>query len=134
MLVPLYQFEMFAMVARLGNLTHASAEMNISQPALTQQLKNLEKEYDLKLHKKGGKGIELTEAGKILLKYVQRTLKQHEKVKRRLSATTAPNKALSLTIGGSYSPSAVLLPSLMARFKKSHPQVELKLRADIGPT
>ena len=66
--MPLYQFEMFAMVARLGNLTHASAEMNISQPALTQQLKNLEKEYDLKLYKKGGKGVELTEAGKILLK------------------------------------------------------------------
>ena len=52
--MPLYQFEMFAMVARLGNLTHASAEMNISQPALTQQLKNLEKEYDSKLYKKGG--------------------------------------------------------------------------------
>ena len=132
--MPLYQFEMFAMVARLGNLTHASAEMNISQPALTQQLKNLEKEYDLKLYKKGGKGVELTEAGKILLKYVKRILKQHEKVKRRLSAATASNKAPSLTIGGSYSPSAVLLPSLMARFKKSHPQVELKLRADIGPT
>ena len=132
--MPLYPFEMFATVARLRNLTRASAELNVSQPALTQQLKNLEKEYQLKLYKKGGKGVELTEAGKILLKYVKRILKQHEKVKRRLSAATASNKAQSLTIGGSYSPSAVLLPSLMARFKKSHPQVELKLRADIGPT
>src|SRR3990172_4621649 len=121
---------MFAMVARLRNLTHASAELNISQPALTQQLKTLEKEYELKLYKKGGKGVELTEAGKILLKYVQRILKQHEKVKRRLSATTAPNKAQPLTMGGSYSPSAVFLPSLLARFKKSHPQVELDLRTD----
>src|SRR3990172_7250962 len=124
---------MFAMVARLRNLTHASAELNISQPALTQQLKTLEKEYELKLYKKGGKGVELTEAGKILLKYVQRILKQHEKVKRRLSATIARNRAHSLTVGGSYSPSAVLLPSLLARFKKSHPQVELKLRTDNRP-
>jgi len=131
--VPLYPFEMFATVARLRNLTRASVEMNVSQPALTQQLKNLEKEYELKLYKKGGKGVELTEAGKILLKYVQRILKQHEKVKRRLSATKALNKALSLTVGGSYSPSAVLLPSLLARFRKSHPQVELKLRTDNRP-
>jgi len=133
MLVPLSQFEMFAMVARLRNLTHASAELNISQPALTQQLKNFERKYDLKLYKKGGKGVELTEAGKILLKFVTRILKQHEKVKRRLSATKATNKAQSLTVGGSYSPSAVLLPSLLARFKKSHPQVELKLRTDNRP-
>ena len=131
--MPLYPFEMFATVARLRNLTRASVEMNVSQPALTQQLKNLEKEYELKLYKKGGKGVELTEAGKILLKYVQRILKQHEKVKRRLSATKALNKALSLTVGGSYSPSAVLLPSLLARFRKSHPQVELKLRTDNRP-
>ena len=128
--MPLYPFEMFAMVARIRNLSHASAELNISQPALTQQLKSLEKKYGLKLYKKGGKGVELTEAGKILLKYAQRILKQHEKVKHRLSVTKAPNKALSLTVGGSYSPSAVLLPSLLARFGKSHPQVELKLRTD----
>jgi len=131
--VPLSLFEMFAMVARLGNLTHASAELNVSQAALTQQLKTLERGYDLKLYKKGGKGVELTEAGKILLKYAQRILKQHEKVKRRLSATIARNRAHSLTVGGSYSPSAVLLPSLLARFKKSHPQVELKLRTDNRP-
>jgi LysR family transcriptional regulator, low CO2-responsive transcriptional regulator len=128
--VPLYQFEIFATAARLRNLTRASAELHISQPALTQQLKNLEREYDLNLYKKGGKGVELTEAGKILLKYVKRILKQHEKVKRRLSATTAPNKAQSFTVGGSYSPSAVLLPSLLARFKKSHPRTELNLRTD----
>ena len=128
--MPLYQFEIFATVARLRNLTRASAELHVSQPALTQQLKNLERGYDSKLYKKGGKGVELTEAGKILLKYVKRILKHHESVKRRLSAATTLNKAQSLTVGGSYSPSAVLLPSLLARFRKSHPQVELKLRTE----
>ncbi|MGE5307093.1 MAG: LysR family transcriptional regulator [Alphaproteobacteria bacterium] len=128
--MPLYHFEILATVARLRNLTRASAELHISQPALTQQLKNLERKYNSKLYKKGGKGVELTDAGKILLKYVKRILKQHESVKRRLSAPTALNKAQSLTVGGSYSPSAVLLPSLLARFRKSHPQVELNLRTE----
>jgi DNA-binding transcriptional LysR family regulator len=55
-------------------------------------------------------------------------LRQHEVFKLKLSTPNVASDATSLTVGGSYSPSSFLLPSLLARFQKSHPLVQLDLR------
>ena len=80
----------------------------------------------VKVHTPGG-GIEFTPAGKLVFKYASRVLKQHEELKLQLSEMRAAVKAPSLTVGGSYSPSMALLPSLLARYRKSHPHIEVKL-------
>jgi DNA-binding transcriptional LysR family regulator len=126
--MPLYDFEIFATVASYRSLTRASGDLHLSQPALTQRLKSLEAKYKTKLYRKVRNGIELSDAGKLLFKYATKVLRQHDGLKLRLSTTTAATKAPSLTVGGSYSPSTYLLPSLLTRFKKSHPHIQLDLR------
>ena len=123
-------FKLFATVAKHRNVTLAANELNMSQPAATKQLRLLEQNYAVKLYTKGGKGIQLTGAGRVFLRKIKMMLKLHEGLTQSLKETNLRSDTQSLTVGGSYSPSAVLLPSLMARFRRSHPQIELNLRTE----
>ena len=57
----LNQFSFFATVAKHLSLTKASAALRVSQPSITQQLKQLENYYRAKLYRRTSKGIEITE-------------------------------------------------------------------------
>jgi DNA-binding transcriptional LysR family regulator len=127
------RFKVFAAAARYRSVTRASEELHITQPAVTKQLKLLERDYNANLYRRNGRGIELTEMGQIFLGKVKQILKGYNSLIQTSTASRSAGKIETLTIGGSYSPSAVLLPSLLARFKKSHPQVELNLRTDNRP-
>ena len=58
-------YEFFLKVSEMGSISKAADKLYISQPALSQQLKNLEKELDASLFIRSNKGIELTGEGKI---------------------------------------------------------------------
>ena len=123
-------FTVFATVAKQRSVTLASEVLHITQPAVTKQLKLLEKRYRAKLYTKGGKGIRLTDEGRIFLRNVRAILRQHERLEQRLAGSLVRAENRSLTVGGSYSPSASFLPSLLAGFEKSRPNVHLNLRTD----
>lgn len=129
-MVDLDHFLVFATAAKHQNVSRAAEELHISQPAVTKQLKLLEENYQVNLYKKGGRGIELTDTGRIFLKYVKTTLKQHERLKEKLSAAASKTKAESLTVGASQSPSMFLLLSLLTLFRKRHPHVQVNLRTN----
>ena len=124
----LHHFTVFAAVAKHRNVTHASWELHVTQPAISKQLKLLEKNYNTKLFNRGGRGIELTETGRVFLKDVKAILKGYERLREKFHAAPSTAKVETLTVGGSYSPSAHLLPSLAARFKRTHPHVQLNFR------
>lgn len=56
-------YKIFVLVANEGNLTRASEKMNLTQPAVTKQIKNLENILQIKLFIRSNHGIKLTEAG-----------------------------------------------------------------------
>lgn len=125
----------FAAVARHRNVTRASKELHISQPAVTKHLRLLEESYNAKFYTRGGEGIELTQIGRDFLRDVRTLLQRHDRLKQKIHDAVFQAKTDSLAVGGSYSPSVSLLPSLVANFKRSHPHVELTLhtgtKADI---
>jgi LysR family transcriptional regulator, transcription activator of glutamate synthase operon len=118
----------FAAAARHLNLTKAAKELHISQPSASRQLRLLEKICEVKLYKRIGRGIALTEQGESFLSNVNAVLTRLENLKSSLHAADPPPGAGSLAVGGTYGPSAYLLPSLIAAFRKSHPQVQISLR------
>ena len=124
----LHHFTVFAAVAKHRNVTHASWELHVTQPAISKQLKLLEKHYNTRLFNRGGRGIELSETGRVFLSDVKAILKRYERLTEKFSAAPATAKVETLTVGGSYSPSVRLLPSLLALFKRTHPHVQLNLR------
>ncbi len=126
----LHQLITFATVANHHNVSRASAELHVSQASISHQLKGLEEEYKVKLYKRIRKGIELTAKGQTFLKHVKVILNDLQKLNEEFHVTLPTKEARLLTIGGTFAPSASLLPQLLAVFKRSHPHVRLSLRTD----
>ena len=124
------RFKVFAAAARYRSVTRASEALHITQPAVTKQLKALERDFNANLYRRIGRGIELTEVGQAVLGKVKKILKSYNSLIPTSTASRSTAKVETLTIGGTYSPSASLLQSAMARFNESHPKAVLSLRTD----
>jgi len=84
----LHQLKVWTAVAKRLCITKAADELHIRQPSVTQQIKLLEKEYRLKLYEINfGRGIELTLAGRLFLKYAKKILSQVDNLKKELRSS-----------------------------------------------
>ena len=84
-------YKVFLYVARYKSLTKAAAELGVSQPAISQSMKQLETDLGVKLTKRTGHGIKLTDEGDILYPYVKKgcdAFLQGEKALRKLTEST----------------------------------------------
>lgn len=130
--VTLNQFSSFAAVAKHLNLTKASAELRVSQPSISLQLKQLEDHHGTKLYRRLSKGIEITEAGQSFLRKIMPILEQVANLEDGFKPPVAKVLREVLNVGGTFSASAVLLPQLLARFRERHPNGELEFQT--GPS
>jgi DNA-binding transcriptional LysR family regulator len=123
----LHQLKIFQAVSRHLNITKASKELRISQPSVFQQVKSLEDSYATKLYRKTGRGIELTEEGKLFRVEVDEILRRVDRLEKQFSATHG-RPGGRLIVGASHGPSASLIPSVLAAFKRTHPLVQVTLK------
>jgi DNA-binding transcriptional LysR family regulator len=128
----LHQFAIFAAVAKCGNVTHASQELSITQPCVSQQMRLLQAEYGARLYRRGGQGVELTEAGQHFLAAITPILDQVKQLRTSSAQALAGPEPKVLAVGGTHSPSTILLPSLLSRYKRLHPDAEIDLRTNNG--
>jgi DNA-binding transcriptional LysR family regulator len=128
----LHQFMIFAAIARHRNLTKASQELRVSQPSVSQQMKLLQGHYGIQLYRRTARGIELTEVGRRFLMAIRPILHQVDRLNTFSVASPATREPQRLTVGGTYSPSTIVLPLLLSRFKKNHPTTEISLRTNNG--
>lgn len=123
----LTQLTLFAAVAKHLSLTKASLALRISQPAITYQLGQLEEHCGVKLYRRLSKGVEMTEQGRLLLRNITPILDQLASLEKGLIPTRKmPREVLS--VGGTFSASALLLPRLLARFQQGHPTTDLEFQ------
>lgn len=120
----LYQLRYFVAVAREGNFTRAAASLGISQPPLSQQVINLERELNTKLFHRLGRRTVLTEAGEFLLRRAEKILFDVENTTAQLGDDP---KALrtNLAIGGIPTVAAYFLLPVMKRFREQHPNTQV---------
>ncbi len=122
----LYQLEYFLEAARQRNFTRAAARLNLAQAALSEQIRNLERDLGTQLFHRGRRETVLTAAGEILRQHAQ------DLIGRAASARQAVNDLIGLrggrlAIGAIPSVSACVLPAAIAVFRAKHPDVELAL-------
>ncbi|MDI1312176.1 LysR family transcriptional regulator [Prosthecobacter sp.] len=122
----LYQLGYFIEIARQRSFTRAAGRLNMAQPALSQQMKNLEAELGTPLFNRGRKEMQLTAAGKAFLPRAEGLLIQAEAAKAIVS-DVAQLRGGKLSIAAIPSVSACLLPQVIQRFSKQHSQVALQL-------
>ena len=123
----LNQFSSFAAVAKHLSLTKASLELRVSQPSITQQLKQLEDHHGTQLYRRLSKGIEITEAGQLFLRKIMPILEQVAMLEGGFKLPAKSDREI-LRVGGTDNASAELLPSLLAGFRHVHPTAELEMR------
>lgn len=122
----LHALRLFHMVAEKGNVTRAAEELNISQPAVTAQIKKLEQEIGLLLLVPKGRGILLTEAGRHLSKQAKRLFSLEEEVADFIDQYKNGSVG-KLRIVATYLPANFVLPNWIGRYKQKHPDVEVEL-------
>jgi DNA-binding transcriptional LysR family regulator len=123
-----HRFKVFIAVAQNLSVTRAARQLRISQPAVTQALRRLEKDFAVTLVKKNGTGIELTEVGgSEFRKDSEAFLALMAAMKAKYPLGRSQPRINALALGGSHGPSASLLPAAMTRFREKYPVVDLAL-------
>ena len=120
------QLSVFEAVARLGSFTKAAEELYIAQPTVSVQMKKLAETVGLPLIEQIGKGIHLTEAGRVLhvaCNDVLTTLTGVERALDNLRGLEAGRLQLAVSTPGKY-----FAPRMLAEFVRQHPHVEVSLQ------
>ncbi len=122
----LHALRLFHVIASTGSVTRASEILNISQPAITAQIKKFEKEISLQLIKPQGRGITLTDAGEELAVLSKRLFAVEQQIEQfaqdYLNGTNG-----SIRIAATYLPAHFLIPTWIAKFKQQYEQVEMMI-------
>jgi DNA-binding transcriptional LysR family regulator len=123
--ISLRQLQVFESVARHLNHSRAAAELYLSQPAVSMQIKQAESIVGLPLFELQGKKIFLTEAGRELLHYSRSILhlvNEMESVFDELKGLDRGHLNISVVSTANY-----FMPQLLAKFIKSHPKIQVTL-------
>src|SRR3954462_14882982 len=72
------QLQYFLAAAEHGSFSRAAAELHLAQPSLSEQVRRLEAEFGVALFSRVGRGLALTEAGRVLRPHAERTLAEAE--------------------------------------------------------
>lgn len=124
----LHQLRYFVAVAETENFTRASERCNVSQPSLSQQIINLEKELSHRLFHRLGKRAVLTEAGTVFLVRAKRILFEVENATKELSDKSGLERRI--TVGAVQSVMPYLLTGLIARCRETHPNLLVDAHED----
>lgn len=124
----LHQLRYFVAVSETGNFTRASERSHITQPALSQQIINLEREVGHKLFHRLGRKAVLTEAGAAFLERARRILFEVENATKELS--DHPGLGRRITVGAVQTVMPYLVTPLIARCRELHPTLSIQARED----
>jgi DNA-binding transcriptional LysR family regulator len=116
----------FHAVAEEGNLTRAAERLHISQPAVSKQLRELEKSLGMALFHRLSKGVRLTEGGELLAGYARNMFALEAEAEHALSELRGLERG-RLTVGASTTIGTYLLPPVFTSFQQLYPHIELNL-------
>ncbi|MBU7596759.1 LysR family transcriptional regulator [Streptomyces sp. P38-E01] len=117
------RLRVFAAVARAGSVRAAAEALHITGPAVSQQLRRLEKEAGCRLVEPYGRGIRLTHAGRLLAGSAQEMVESAERAQRELAAANTV-VAGPLRIGAVASALRTMLPAVLRELSERHPRLE----------
>ncbi len=124
MLNNLEYYKVFYYVARYGSLTEAAVQLNISQPAVSQSMKQLETAIGTKLFSRSTKGIHLTAEGELLYSYVSKGYEQFEMGEQKLGQMLNLDIG-EIRIGASDMTLRFFLLPYLEKFHESHPSIKV---------
>ncbi len=132
-MVNLELYRVFYTVAKCGSLTRAAEELYISQPAVSQSIKQLENQLGVPLFDRRHRGMELSaQGGKIIFEEVEKALELLQAAENRLSEIQS-SAVGTIRIGASDTIFEYFLSDKIVDFHERFPDVKIELMADFTP-
>jgi DNA-binding transcriptional LysR family regulator len=122
----LHQLRIFLAVAQTATLTRASKQLGLAQPSLSQQLARLEESVGTRLFDRARNRMELTDAGRVLLRHAQNILKEVNEAEAGLREFAAGKRSI-VRIAGLNSVVKALLPEALRRYGGVRPALEVDI-------
>ncbi|MEO6198278.1 MAG: LysR family transcriptional regulator [Dehalococcoidia bacterium] len=121
------QIEAFVQVAGNRSFSRAAEVLQLTQPSITARIQALEREMGEELFERGGRGVGLTDAGRIFLPYADRILQSLQEAKDAVEEVRHV-QAGSLRVGAAITISTYVLPGILHRFTQEFPGVDVVVR------
>ena len=121
------QLAAFCVVVERRSFSQAAEQLGVTQPAVSLQIRSLEKRLGVQLLDRSGRRVEPTEAGRRLYRGAQRLLAQEEQLLAELGDDAEGEVTGRLEIGASTGPGGTVLPRLLAEFQQRNPDVRVAL-------
>lgn len=120
------QLRILKAIASEGSFKRAADSLYVSQPAVSLQVQNLERQLDVPLFDRGGRRAQLTEAGHLLLSYGEKILSLCQETCRALEDLQNLQGG-TLIVGASQTTGTYLLPRMIGTFRQKYPDVAVQL-------
>lgn len=124
--MPDFRLKVFATVTKHLSFTKASEELFISQPAVTKNIKELEKHLGSTLFLRKGTKIKLTPAGEIYHSYVLDILKKHQEAQFKINELKGKFTG-DLKLGASTTFGQYIFPKILAQFLDKYPEINISM-------
>jgi DNA-binding transcriptional LysR family regulator len=121
------QLAAFCAVVERKSFSQAAERLGVTQPAVSLQIRSLEKRLGRKLLDRSGRRVEPTEAGLRLYRGAQRMLALEGQLVDELAAGEEGELTGALQIGASTGPAAIVVPLLLCEFQAANPRVSVSL-------
>ena len=126
----LRQLRYFVAIVDHGSLSRAALVLHVAQPALTQQLRQLEEELGVQLLHRSAQGVLSTDAGKVFYEHALAILKQVADAQAAV-VQSAERPSGSVTLGLPHSISDALALPLLTAIRRRYPEITLQLTEEI---
>jgi DNA-binding transcriptional LysR family regulator len=120
------QLRILKAIAAEGSFKRAADSLYVSQPAVSLQVQNLERQLDVPLFDRGGRRAQLTEAGHLLLNYGDKILTLCQETCRAIEDLQNLQGG-TLIVGASQTTGTYLLPRMIGMFRERYPEVSVQL-------
>lgn len=120
-----HQLKIFLVVAQTKSITKAALELNLSQPAVSIQLKNLQSQFDIQLIEVLGKQVYITEFGQEIVETAKRILQEVENINYKTNTfkgILTGKLKISVVSTGNY-----VMPYFLNDFLRLHPEIDLNM-------
>lgn len=120
MTMTLKHMRIFKEVCVQESITRAAEQLNMSQPAVSVVIRELEDHYQVKLFERLNRRLYITDAGKVLLQYADNIIQQFEEVENSIRSSKYIS---SLRVGANISLGLNLLPQILEEYSQRYPKI-----------
>ena len=121
------QLRILKAIIKEGSFKKAADSLYVTQPAVSLQIQNLEKQLEITIFDRGGRKAQLTEAGKLLINYCEKILNECQEACKAIEDLNNLQGG-SLIVGASQTTGTYLMPRMIGLFRQRYPLVAVQLQ------